>query len=190
MGQLFTILQNDISLIRLLPPYFQSVKDIIALMETEEIELSVLAGYIMRVYANVFIQTADEETIAAHERILKIFAQDGETLEFRRTRVLNRYNNTAPVTLLSLKKRLDSLLGIGEWELFIDYPNYMADLIIRHINNAFFNEAVNMLINLLPAHLALYVVESEYGKSTVYAGATTGSIHYKITAEVKIYGMG
>jgi len=47
------------NLISLLPHYFRKVKDFIALMETENIELGQLEGSMQQVYDNFFIQTAD-----------------------------------------------------------------------------------------------------------------------------------
>ena len=116
------------NLISLLPHYFRKVKDFIALMETENIELGQLEGSMQQVYDNLFIQTADSDTIRYHEKLLGIITNPDETLEFRRLRVLNRYNNRTPLTIVALKEKLNLIIGVGKWELTVDYPNYLIHI--------------------------------------------------------------
>jgi len=172
MGRLFTVPMDEINPIGLLPPYFQSIKDFIALMETERIELTTLQMFIMRVYDNLFIQTCDEDTLRYHEQLLGIFIQPGDTLDERRLRILNRYNTVLPITLPSLKLRLNNLLGVGNWKLDIDYPNYTVSVTFLNVAVGLINEAVNMLLQTLPAHLLPIIEIVENLGTDIYIGAS------------------
>jgi hypothetical protein len=98
--------------------------------------------------------------------------QPGDDLEIRRLRVINRYNNSLPITLSSLKLRLDNLLGIGNWEVAMDYPNYAFSLdFLNDVEKKLADETVNMLIQFLPAHIYLKVyLTDSFDKKDYYSG--------------------
>ena len=50
--------------------------------------------------------------------------EPGDTLEFRRLRVLNRLALRPPFTLPFLKEKLTELFGPGNYGVEVDYPNY------------------------------------------------------------------
>lgn len=179
----------DINLLGLLPAYFKVVRDFQALMETEEIELSEFEGYVNKVYDNLFIQTADENTIAYHEKLLGIIVQAGETLEFRRARVLNRYNSVLPYTIVTLREKLDLLIGPGNYELRIDYGTY--NLYVKIVAGEFgiMDEMTNMLVYMIPAHMAYSIAQelNARGVSNTYvAGAISPTMRYFLTQDFHI----
>jgi hypothetical protein len=171
MVKSLTIPFEPIDLMGLLPPYFQEVKDYIELMRTEQIELEKLKQNITRVYSNLFVQTCDESTLHDHEQWLGIFAQPDDTLEIRRIRVLSRYNTVLPITLPSLRVMLNNLLGAGNWEVEVDYPNYIFSIKFTGAATSLTYEAENMLIQMLPAHLDIaFIIERKYEASNYQFG--------------------
>ena len=145
-------------LIGLLPAYFKVILDFQALMDTEEIELSQFEEYLQRVYDNLFIQTADAATIAYHESLFNIVATSSESMEYRRLRVINRYNNVTPLTMVALRERLNALVGYENYDIDMDYPNYALSVIVRNASSTIVYEILNMLILMVPAHIELNVV--------------------------------
>ncbi|MCL1866152.1 MAG: YmfQ family protein [Oscillospiraceae bacterium] len=181
MEKLLTIRVDDVYLAELLPPYFRSVKDFIALMSTEQIELERFQKYILRVWNNLYVQTCDITTLRYHENLLGIFIQPDDTLEVRRARILNRYNTMLPITSVSLRLRLDTLLGTGNWELSTDYPNYTVSVTFLNVAESLVYEAINMMIQMLPAHLSLIFVITDTVPETRTSLPISGTTHTEFT---------
>lgn len=172
---------DNAELMNLLPFYFQKIKDFIALMETEETELNLLNLNRQRVYDNFFIQLADSDTLTYHEKLLGISALNDETLEFRRLRVLNRYNKFQKLTLPELKERLNLILSVGNWEISIDYDKYEMNIEIKTNNLSVMKELLNTLIYTNPAHIQINAVQSmeELLSGNIYLGLVVNpSFHY------------
>lgn len=106
------------------PPWFRRILDFQALCQTEKAELDAMAEAMDQIHKNLFVQTMDEGTTAQWEAILRILPTPGETLEFRRLRVLNRLALQPPFTLPFLKEKLAELFGAGHYKAWVDYPNY------------------------------------------------------------------
>lgn len=144
---------DDIDLMALLPLYFQEILDFQELMSTEEIELKGFFGELQQVWNNLFIQTADEATIEYHENLLNLVPEPGDTLEIRRWRVINRYRRKPPFTLVTLYEQLNALVGIGNYELTVDYAGRSLYVSFVNVPQATIDEAIQILITLPPAHL-------------------------------------
>ena len=69
----------QIDLMKILPLYFREIKDFIAVMETEAEELEKAERAIAQVHANNYILTADPQTLACYEKLLKIRHISGST---------------------------------------------------------------------------------------------------------------
>ena len=106
------------------PPWFRRILDFRALCHTEGEELRAMADGMDQIHRNLFVQTMDEGTAAQWEAILRILPEPGDTLEFRRLRVLNRLALRPPFTLPFLKEKLTELFGPGNYGVEVDYPNY------------------------------------------------------------------
>jgi len=171
-------------LLSLLPPYFKAIKDFVAIMETENIELEKFEIYLWLVQDNFFIQTCDEATLRYHETLLKIKVSQGDTIDFRRLRVLNRYNNKPPLTLPVLKERLNMLVGVGDYIVDIDYGNYHLTLTVNSGVYGIIDELIYTLIYMLPAHLTFKIIQNilTYTKENIYiADAATSAMYYFLT---------
>lgn len=178
----------DPNLISLLPDFFKKIKDFIALMQTEDIEFGQLELNMQDVYNNFFIQLADADTIAYHEHLLGINPIAGETLEFRRTRVLNRYNNRTPLTLVALKEKLNLIIGVGKWELTVDHTNYEIHIKINSGDFGIMDEMTNMLVYMIPAHIDPDVQQELHvdGVANTYVAAIINPcMRYFLTQDIK-----
>lgn len=166
-----------------LPAYFQEIPDFIELMSTEQIELQLLLDTMDQVLKNFFIQTADANTISMHEQLLGLVVEDGDTLEIRRWRILNRYRRRPPFTLVTLYTNLHDLVGVGNAEVVVDYPGYHVDITVVTSDQQVLYEVYAALIAVLPAHLTydvaqqfLPVLEAEPGVGYVMTTATSYTI--------------
>lgn len=100
-----------IDLMQTLPEYFREILEFKELMKTDQAVLAELEANIEQIRKNFYIQTADESTLAQKEALFDIFASPGETIEYRRQRLLQKYNTIVPFSIDFLMDQLKELFG-------------------------------------------------------------------------------
>lgn len=181
---LIVLKYDDIDLIRLLPDYFKKILDFKEIMNTEEIELKELYAFINIIYNNVYIQTADEETIKYYENLLNLYPESGDSLEIRRIRVLNRLRLRPPYTLPYLKELLNANVGVNNWSLEIDYPNYTMSITIYTVSEELYEEVKALVLYIIPAHISWQVIQElpqEIDKTIYFGLGMVSSTSYSFT---------
>lgn len=144
----------DTGLLELLPPWYREILDYQEICQTEKEQFATLAEEIASVADNFFFQTMDEPAISMWEQILNIMPDPGkESLEFRRERALNRISSRPPYTLGFLYQRLDDLIGIGRWNVTVDYPNYTLYIESSAENQQYATEVAYTVNSIKPAHI-------------------------------------
>lgn len=96
-----------------LPDFYQGVREFEATGDTEDVEFKLLAEANAEDLRNAFVMTGNENSISIWEKEIGIRAEAGESLDFRRKRLINRYTIKPPFTLRWLEKQLTELLGAG-----------------------------------------------------------------------------
>ena len=96
-----------------LPEFYQGVREFEAIGDTEDVEFKLLAEANQEDLLNAFVMTGNENSISIWEKEIGIRAEIGETLDFRRKRLINRYTIKPPFTMRWLEKQLTELLGAG-----------------------------------------------------------------------------
>lgn len=138
----------------LLPEWFQNVVEFNKLLETEAAELEEAENHIRSVRNNCYIQTADEAAILMLEKRFGIVYQ-GESLDFRRSRIMQRYNTVVPFTVGFLKDRLTELYGAEGFEVEVDTGKFIIDIKITSDRYGAVNLLYNLLWDILPAHMQI-----------------------------------
>ena len=137
----------------MLPEWFQQVEEFKQIMAVEENMLGNVEKDMGRVYQNHFIKTADKEIISDYEGWMEIRNQAGESLDYRRERVLQKLNTLPPFTIWFLRNRLNAVLGEDGYLLCVNPTECMLE--IRIISDR--PRAVEMVFDLMgvivPAHL-------------------------------------
>ena len=158
---------------KLLPDYFRPILEFKQIMIVDASALDVLERSIQAVKANNYIQTADEDTILLYETRFGIVTIPGETLEYRRQRLLQKYNTIVPFSIGFLKNRLTELYG-DEYSLSVD-P--IASTLTIQVTSSRYG-AVDLLYDLLwdviPAHLE--VIANQQVSNYVSANIHTTSV--------------
>ena len=93
----------------LLPTWYTGLLEFETLMCIEQHLLEDLVASIERAQGNLYVSTADSETVAIYERMLRITRQADDTLDMRRFRVLTRLSSQKPYTLRYLSEMLNSI---------------------------------------------------------------------------------
>lgn len=160
----------------LLPEWFQNVKEFNELMESEETELDEVENSIRSVRDNCYIQTADEVTIRLYEKRFGI-AYQGESLGYRRSRIMQRYNTVVPFTIGFLKDRLTELYGSQGYEISVDGIHSIITIKITSDRYGAVNLLYDLLWDILPAHIQIIAsqVNTKDIKGVFSAGATISS---------------
>lgn len=166
---------EEIDLYELLPPIFKEILDFQFITSAELPEYLLALSYILRISQNFYPATADLDTIKLYEEILGIIPDTTDTLEIRRWVIINRFSTRPPYTLPLLKERLNSLVGVGNWELEIDYPNYTLDITIHVSDDAYslYREVQALCVSIIPAHIKVTTVRvtAVEPTATLYVGA-------------------
>lgn len=161
----------DTGLLELLPPWYREILDYQALCAAEGAQLDALAEELAAVRDNCFFQTMGEGGVAQWEQIFRIVPNPAaESLEFRRTRVLNRISTRPPYTLGFLYQKLDELIGKDAWTVRVDYPGYTLYVESSAENQLFAHEVAVTVNRIKPAHIVF--VNVPYVKSVLRLGET------------------
>ena len=147
-------LELDYDLLSLLPPWYREVLDYQQICQTEEQQFEALANEITAVAQNFFFQTMDVGAVQQWEQILGIAANPTtETLAFRQARLINRISTQPPFTLQFLYQKLDELIGPGQWNVRVDYPNYTLYIESFAEDQSYATELAITIGTIKPAHI-------------------------------------
>ena len=103
-----------------LPTWFKPVLEYVALMQAFGGQLNLVNTSSQQIYYNQFIQTADLATIRTWEKLFNITVRYGDTLEFRRTRLIQKFSQIVPYTYWDLRDRLTALYGEDGYTLEVN----------------------------------------------------------------------
>jgi hypothetical protein len=160
----------------MLPEWFKDILEFNQLLETEEINLEAVEESIKSIRDNCYIQTADETTILLLEKRFGIPYQ-GETLDVRRSRVLQRYNTVVPFTIDFLKNRLSDLYGVNGYILSVNTKTCLLTIKVTSDRYGALNLLYDLLWDVIPAHIQIIAsqeVEKDM-KGSYYIGTTVSS---------------
>ena len=124
------------------------------LMRAEDALVAEAEQAVANLHNDQFVILATPEGVAQYESMLKIIANpEVETLDFRRSRILNRMSFTAPFTLTTLLNKLNTLLGVGKYTAYIDYETYTIYVESSATNQSWFSELFITMGQIKPANM-------------------------------------
>lgn len=147
-------LQLDNPLFESLPYWFRDIPEFQQIIGAEQPEFDAALTEMIAIADNFFFQTMDESAVSMWEQIFGIIPNPAtEDLDFRRRRALNRISTRPPFTLGFLYQKLDEIIGPGQYEVEVDYPNYTLYIDSSAENQLWFNELAITLNKIKPAHI-------------------------------------
>lgn len=103
---------------------------------------------------NQYIATANLSGIEEYERMYGIVADTiTESLEFRRARIIARLSAVPPYTMIFFRNRLDSIIGEGNYETYVDYNNHILFVNAVTADQAWYHELFVFVNQVKPASL-------------------------------------
>lgn len=161
----------DTDLLAQLPLWYREVLDYQQICQTEKEQFDALATEIHSVADNFFFQTMDVSAISQWEQIFDIIPNlTTDTLDFRRTRILNRISTKPPFTLGFLYQKLDELIGPDNWTVTVDYPNYTLYIESSAENQLYATEVSYTINHIKPAHIVF--INTPYTRSGLLLNET------------------
>ena len=133
---------------------------------------------------NIFITDATEDGIARREKILNLLPLDTDTLDDRRFRVLINWYDTYPYTVNDLKKRLNIMMGVGQYELTISNVNKTVKCLVELTSKKMKDSALALLEKIIPLNMTLSVT-LRYNQWLDYSAITWGEMATKTWLEAR-----
>lgn len=170
-----------VDLTRELPYWFRPILEFQELLTAEETTLNTAESDMQNVYNNFFVQTCDEATLAVLEKQFGIVHKYGDTIEYRRARVLQKYNTIVPFSIGFLNDRLTELYGADGYEISV---NPTACTLTVKVTSDIYG-AVDLLYDLLwdivPAHIQIIANQetTNYTQGKIYAAGITSRAQYQ-----------
>lgn len=162
------------------PSFYQDVVDFKALADVEATELDDLDKAIQQSFDDEFVMTSGPQGIERREKMLGIQADPStESLDFRRKRILNRYQTKPPFTIRWLQRQLNELVGAGLVIVNVDVQNFILYVKADIDDAAVFKEVNRTVLTVKPANL-IYNQQTEINE-----GITLQENIYKSSLERK-----
>ena len=162
------------TLTKQLPDYFKPIIEYQAIMQAHGYALDIFGGNAERVKDNNYISTADEQTIAFWENILGLIYSYGDTLDYRRAKVLQKFTTSPPFSIEFLKDRLTQLYGADGFTVDVDPVACTIKIKVTSDRYGAIDLLYDLLWDIIPAHLQIYANQQTtnyIGGSKLYTGA-------------------
>lgn len=155
------------------PELYQDIRDFMELAGTEEAELQLMENAVSKLLNDQFVPTASESTIKRREKMLNIQADPiAETLEFRKSRILNRYRTKPPFSIRYLQNRIDALVGPGLVTVTVNPQTYTLTIAASLPNAAAFKEVAYTIQQVKPANI-VYEQTTDVAEGIVFSETMT-----------------
>ena len=160
-------------LMQQLPTWFKPVLEYIEIMQSFGIQLNELNVQGQQIYHNQYIQTADLATIQMWERLFNITVRYGDTLDFRRERLIQKFSQIVPYTYWDLKDRLTALYGEDGYTLQANPVECWIKIFVTSDRYGAIDLLYDLIWDVVPAHLRIYANQqvTNYSISRKYIGA-------------------
>lgn len=136
------------------PDFYREIDDFVVLADTEAAEVEDMEKAVQQLFDDQFVMTSSPQAIKRREKMLGIQADPAnESLDFRKKRILNRYQTKPPFTIRWLQKRLDDLVGEGLTIVDVDVKNFILYVKARIDDAAVFKEVNHTVLTVKPANL-------------------------------------
>lgn len=141
---------------KLLPEYFRPILEFKELMKIDSLTLDELEKLVERVYKNNFIQTADAATLKSYEGWFGITYIPGETLEYRRQRIMQMFTTFPPFSEGYLRNKMSELYG-NDYTLEVDPAKSALKAIITSSKYGAVDLFYGLIWDIVPAHIDVTV---------------------------------
>lgn len=161
-----------------LPHCVRDIRELRAITDAEEMELTAYFGHIEQALRNIFIADADEDGIARFETMLGISPRATDTLEERRFRIQAKFGKQPPYTIRRLRSMLATLCGEGNFSAEIENGSYVLTVKLGVAAARNFEDVETMLGQVVPQNISFTLAQLYNTHEDIKAKAYThGGLH-------------
>lgn len=163
------------------PEIVLGIRDVKAAIDAGDKVGTMLEKAVEELDANISIKTAAESGIARREKILNIKPLDSASLEDRRLEVLLRWWSMPMYTENTLRQKLDSVLGAGQYTLTIDLEQKIVSCQIELTRKLMITAIQDLFEQMIPLDYLLDISlrYNQYKRFVIYTYAQLKSYTHK-----------
>jgi len=149
---LFEWIEETADYLDYLPPDIQNVREFQEIAKAVNPEIIALKKALNKVLNEQFVQGA-EDTLEWREQEFGITASSDETITFRRERLIERKSRKPPITLRTLRDRLNAYTGTTQAEIQLVPGEYAFTISIPAVDGYKFRDIQSLIEDLKPANM-------------------------------------
>ena len=146
---------REIDLIKYVPDVLADVDEYKAIMTLETKEKKEQWAILEKLFDSQYILEAGEFGISLFEKMHDVMKLDTDTLQFRRNRMYQLYNDKPPFTRRWLKTSLDSMLTGCKYSYDIDTEKFTFTIYFEGITTQVLNQVYLWLEKILPYNMLI-----------------------------------
>lgn len=148
---------REIDLMSYLPGFLSDYRELKAVFSAEDPELSELHNAVQTAREACFINYCSKKQLVKFEKMLGIYGAENDDISGRRQRVLIRWSESPPYTVLALNSKLAAICGDGNFSVFRELDKYKLTVFAKRLNLRQLEELSRMLSIICPANLIVKI---------------------------------
>lgn len=172
-----------------LPEYFRPIIEFGEILKAHGYSLGKLDETSEKVKDNNYIATCNEETIAYYEKLLGITYRFGDTMEYRRMRVLQKYNTIVPFSIEFMRDKLTELYGEDGYEMSVDSTACKLKIKVTSDRYGAIDLLYDLLWDVVPAHIQILANQQTTNRvpCRLYAAGVTARVFVQTIYKHTVY---
>ncbi|MFI3206592.1 MAG: putative phage tail protein [Clostridia bacterium] len=148
-----------------LPDHFKEIEEIVAIMETAQIEIDELFVNRYKILDNQFLETADSDGLERLEKIYSVSSNSFLETEDRRFALKTLMIEKRPTTLNFLKNQLELICGKDNFEIVENFDGYEIEVRLALSKSENVAAVTDLVSAIIPANMEVIVdiLYSKYG---------------------------
>ena len=150
-----------------IPPHLLEMTEFKIIEAVSEALIEELEDEIANVSSDILIGTSTEYGIARREKITGLTKIDTDTIEERRAKVLSKWYDVTPYTEDTIRARLDTICGSGNYILTLDTENDVVTVKIDSPSRDIINTTVAYLEETIMLQDIINIISEQEIETTI-----------------------
>lgn len=149
-------MNSNEKVLRYVPDIYEDNETMLEIYKQEKEEVNEYEILIVQTFLNNFVKTCNVEGIRRFEKIFNILADEiNESLEYRKSRIINKFTVQLPYTRIFLENMLTGIFGEDKYELDVLNDTYKVKIDIETTIDGLFEETMKDLRQIIPANMII-----------------------------------
>lgn len=149
-------MNDERTIFRYAPDIYNENQTMLQIYERQHEEIDEFEVLIVQVFLNNFIKTCNVEGIRRFEKIFHIQADEiNESLEYRKSRIINKFTSQLPYTKIFLEQMLEGIFGEDKYEIDVLHDQYKIRIDLETTIEGLFEQTFKDLREIIPANMVI-----------------------------------